>query len=83
VYIQDLVASGRLEEELGAPLDPGRTHVFLCGNPAMIGLPTWDGDTPAFPDTLGVCQQLHERGFTIDHHKVRGNVHYEEFWTER
>lgn len=82
MYIQDLVASGRLEEELGSPLDPASTHVFLCGNPAMIGLPTWDGDVPTFPDSLGVCQQLHERGFTIDHHKTRGNVHYEEYWTE-
>lgn len=83
MYIQDLVATGRLEEELGAPLDPDNTHVFLCGNPAMIGLPTWDEDTPVFPEPLGVCQQLYERGFTIDHRKTRGNVHYEEFWTER
>lgn len=83
IYIQDLVASGRVEEELGAPLDPATTHVFICGNPAMIGLPTWTDDDPTFPEPLGVCQQLHERGFTIDHRKTRGNVHYEEFWTER
>jgi ferredoxin--NADP+ reductase len=83
VYIQDLLESGRLEEELGAPLDPENTHVFLCGNPAMIGLPKWTDDEMAFPETLGVCQQLHERGFTIDHRKVRGNVHYEEYWTDR
>jgi ferredoxin--NADP+ reductase len=83
VYIQDLIASGRLEEELGAPLDPANTHVFLCGNPAMIGLPKWTDVGPEFPETLGVCQQLHERGFTIDHRKERGNVHYEEYWTER
>jgi ferredoxin--NADP+ reductase len=83
VYIQDLIESGRLEEELGAPLDPGNTHVFLCGNPAMIGLPKWTDDEMAFPETLGVCQQLHERGFTIDHRKERGNVHYEEYWKDR
>ena len=83
VYIQDLVTSGRIEEELGAPLDPSRTHVFLCGNPAMIGLPKWSDEEMVFPDTLGVCQQLHEKGFTIDHRKVRGNVHYEEYWTEK
>jgi ferredoxin--NADP+ reductase len=83
MYLQDLVASGRLEEELGAPLDPETTHVFLCGNPAMIGLPEWAEEGPVFPETLGVCQQLHERGFTIDQRKTRGNVHYEEFWTER
>lgn len=82
VYIQDLILSGRLEEELGASLDPATTHVFLCGNPAMIGIPRWEEDgTAVFPETLGVCQILSERGFTIDHRKERGNVHYEEFWT--
>ncbi len=84
VYIQDLVVSGRLEEELGAPLDPGTTHVYLCGNPSMIGLPSWDGDgTLLFPEVLGVCQILHERGFTISRRRERGNVHYEEYWKTR
>ena len=82
VYIQHLIQSGRLEEELEASLDPANTHVFLCGNPAMIGLPTWDDDagTKEFPETLGVCQILHDRGFTIDHRRDRGNIHYEEYW---
>lgn len=85
VYIQDMITSGRLEEELGAPLDPSNTHVFLCGNPSMIGLPVRDEDagTMEFPETLGVCQILDERGFTIDHRKERGNVHYEEYWKDR
>lgn len=82
VYIQDLVRNGKLEEILGAPLDPDDTHVFLCGNPAMIGLPKWEDDTPIFPEPEGVCELLHERGFTIDHLKTKGNVHYEEYWTE-
>jgi ferredoxin--NADP+ reductase len=72
-----------VEEELGAPLDPDNTHVYLCGNPAMIGLPKWDDDAMTFPEVLGVCQQLHDRGFTIDHGRKRGNVHYEEYWTDR
>jgi ferredoxin--NADP+ reductase len=83
LYLQDLIESGRLEEELGATLDPRNTHVFLCGNPAMIGLPKWTEDGLVFPETLGVCQQLHDRGFTIDHRKERGNVHYEEYWKDR
>ena len=83
VYIQDMITSGRLEEELGRPLDPANTHVFLCGNPAMIGLPKWSGDEMTFPEVVGVCQLLHERGFTIDHGKARGNVHYEEYWKDR
>jgi len=84
VYIQDLITSGRLEEELGTDLDPETTHVFLCGNPAMIGLPKWGDDgSMQFPEPKGVCQILHDRGFTIDHLDRRGNVHYEEFWKER
>ncbi len=83
VYIQDMITSGRLEEELGRPLDPASTHVFLCGNPSMIGLPKWEGDEMSFPAVVGVCQLLHERGFTIDHGKARGNVHYEEYWKDR
>lgn len=83
VYIQDLIQSGRLEEMLEVPLDPQTTHVFLCGNPAMIGLPKWDDDdTMHFPERLGVCELLAKRGFTIDHRKVRGNVHFEEYWKE-
>jgi len=85
VYIQDMITSGRLEEELGNPLDPTRSHVFLCGNPAMIGIPLRDDDTGEmeFPEPTGVCEILHERGFTIDHRKERGNVHYEEYWKDR
>jgi ferredoxin/flavodoxin---NADP+ reductase len=80
VYIQDYLKSGALEMEFGVELEPSNTHVFLCGNPAMIGLPEWTADGPVFPETLGVCQLLHERGFTIDHRRERGNVHYEEYW---
>jgi ferredoxin/flavodoxin---NADP+ reductase len=84
VYIQDLVADGTVETLLEAPLDPKTTHVFVCGNPAMIGLPRWDDDgTLHFPETVGVCQLLHERGFTLDHRRERGNVHYEEYWKDR
>jgi ferredoxin--NADP+ reductase len=84
VYIQDMLESGDVEKELGASLDPETTHVFLCGNPAMIGLPKWDDDgTMHFPELRGVCEILHERGFKIDHLRERGNVHYEEYWKDR
>jgi ferredoxin/flavodoxin---NADP+ reductase len=79
-YIQDVVRDGELEAMLAHGLDPRRTHVFLCGNPAMIGLPEWSGHTPTFPEVEGVVEILHKRGFTIDHRGVIGNVHYEEYW---
>ncbi len=81
VYIQDLIESGALEEQTGIELDPTTTHVFLCGNPLMIGLPEWGEDgTPVFPEPKGVSEILVDRGFTLDHGREVGNIHYEEYW---
>lgn len=84
VYIQDLITSGQLEERLGQALDPRRTHVFLCGNPKMIGVPEKDRATGArvFPTPPGVIEILEKRGFRMDlpSQKIKGNLHYEEFW---
>jgi len=47
VYIQDLITSGQLET---APRRRARLrehHVFLCGNPKMIGVPEVDRATGA------------------------------------
>jgi ferredoxin--NADP+ reductase len=84
VYIQDLITSGQSEEQLGDKLDPARTHVFLCGNPKMIGVPLVDRETGAqvFPQPPGVIEILEQRGFRVDNHhtRTRGNIHFEEFW---
>lgn len=85
VYIQDLISSGQLEEILGRPLDPATTHVYLCGNPAMIGIPVAgpEGGEPQYPKPLGVIEILESRfGFQRDvpAKKFRGNIHSEEYW---
>jgi ferredoxin--NADP+ reductase len=83
VYIQDLLVSGQAEGELGAPLDPARTHVFLCGNPKMIGVPQKDRETGqrVYPTPPGVIEILEKRGFKADQgSKERGNIHFEEYW---
>jgi ferredoxin/flavodoxin---NADP+ reductase len=84
VYIQDLITSGQLEQQLGAALDPAKTHVFLCGNPKMIGIPTLDRETGqrVYPKPPGVIEILEGRGFRVDDSrgKVRGNIHYEKYW---
>jgi ferredoxin--NADP+ reductase len=84
VYIQDLIVSGELESRLGQPLDPARTHVFLCGNPSMIGVPTRDRSTGEriYPKPAGVVEILEKRGFLADQpqNKIKGNVHFEEYW---
>ena len=84
VYIQDLLASGELEKHLGESLDPARTHVFLCGNPKMIGVPEKDRQTGerVYPRPTGVVEILEQRGFKTDQPniKFKGNIHYEEYW---
>jgi ferredoxin--NADP+ reductase len=84
VYIQDLISSGRLQEELGQPLDPSRTHVYLCGNPNMIGVPVKDprSGKRTYPQPTGVIELLEQRGFQVDqpHAKIKGNIHFEEYW---
>jgi ferredoxin--NADP+ reductase len=83
VYIQDLITSGQLEERLGVPLDPTTTHVFLCGNPKMIGVPIKDKETGErkYPTPLGVIEILEKRGFQADQgSKAKGNIHFEEYW---
>ncbi len=79
-YLQTLVSDGVLESEYGIELDPERTDVFLCGNPSMIGLPEEVDGQLRYPDTTGVVELLSQRGFTLDHRKQRGNVHFEEYW---
>lgn len=84
VYIQDLITSGQLEERLGHTLNPEHAHVYLCGNPKMIGLPTIDRATGEshFPQPQGVVEILEKRHFRIDQPsiKLKGNIHYEEYW---
>jgi ferredoxin--NADP+ reductase len=79
-YVQDVIREDVLTDRFGFHLDPTRTHVYLCGNPAMIGLPVWEDDRPVFPEPPGVVELLVERGFTLDRRGVRGNLHYEEYW---
>ncbi len=84
VYIQDLITSGQLEEKLGDTLDSTRTHVFMCGNPKMIGVPEVDKATGerSYPKPLGVIEILEARGFTLDQpsQKLKGTIHFEEYW---
>jgi ferredoxin--NADP+ reductase len=84
VYIQDLLTSGEMERQVGTHLDPASTHVFLCGNPKMIGVPEKNRETGAiaYPQPPGVIEILTRRGFQLDQpsQKFRGNIHYEEYW---
>jgi ferredoxin--NADP+ reductase len=80
-YLQDYFESGTFEHESGVPLDPRRTHVFLCGNPAMIGAPWLDAHGGQFfPTPMGMIEVLSRRGFCPDEKSQPGNIHYEKYW---
>lgn len=79
-YIQETIESGELEEVLGATLDPKNTHVYMCGNPSMIGAPDHVDGVEVLPKSQGAVGLLLERGFKIDARKEPGNVHFETYW---
>ena len=78
--VDSLITDDVFGTEHGIALDPATTHVFLCGNPAMIGLPEEVDGAVTYPETTGVVELLAARGFTLDHRNQRGNIHFEEYW---
>ena len=81
LYIQDLIRTGQLEQRIGQALDPGSTHVFLCGNPNMIGIPKKGSDGQYhYPNPTGVIELLESRGFRGDRPREPGNIHFEQYW---
>ncbi|TWT97085.1 Ferredoxin--NADP reductase [Botrimarina colliarenosi] len=81
VYVQDLLGSATASAQLGFDLDPRTTKVFLCGNPAMIGIPHKDGHPEGrYPTPRGTVEALEALGFQADEPKKPGNIHYEKYW---
>lgn len=62
--LQTVYKSGRLAKDADIDLNPNSTHMFLCGNPAMIGLRR-PQDPPL--DQPGMLQLLIENGFRSLH----------------
>jgi ferredoxin--NADP+ reductase len=79
-YLQDFVTTFELDARLGEKLDPTRTHVYLCGNPVMIGAPPRSAGAGQQPKPAGMIEALQRRGFRMDEPGRRGNIHFETFW---
>ena len=79
VYIQDLMQSGEFEEHTGIELNAKNTHVYMCGNPSMIGVPNYRGEK-TYPSPTGMVEILEKRCFKADYRKEKGNIHFEEYW---
>lgn len=79
-HLQDAVASGRIERESSAALDPAQAQVFLCGNSTMIGA---QHAAPSTPPTIlpgSMLDLLSQRGFQRPEAGQSGNVHFERYW---
>lgn len=80
-YLQDVIQPGTFEKEFGWAIDPARTHVFLCGNPDMIGIPEKNSEGGYdFPETKGMIESLTEQGLVLAHGREPGNIHFEKYW---
>jgi ferredoxin--NADP+ reductase len=65
--VVDAMEPLRYRELVGAVLDHGESHVYVCGNPSMIE------DLEA---------SLSARGFRKHTRGHAGNLHLEKYWTD-
>jgi len=76
--LQELFRDGRLETSAGFRLDAGRSHVFLCGAPGMIGAPHFENGRRAYPITTGMIELLErDRGLHAGGSGQRVDIHFE------
>ncbi len=67
--VSGLFRDGVYERLVGVPLDPRRTHVFLCGNPAMID--ELEAELTADGGAGFVTKTPRQKD---------GNLHFERYW---
>jgi ferredoxin--NADP+ reductase len=81
-YLQQYFSEGHLKRIAGIDLSPANTHVFLCGNPAMIGFVP-KGAPPL--EQPGMLQLLLAAGFHEHHEHLKqppgaGSIRFEKYW---
>lgn len=68
------------KQEIGWPMSSENTHIFLCGDPRMIGAPVklgaWKYEYPEY----GLMRILEEFQFTPVTRFQPGNISYESYW---
>jgi len=77
-YLQRLFQSGQLAELAGTELTPKTTHVFLCGNPDMIGYVPPGADIPERPGMLPLLRQAGFRDGDVP--DGPGVIRFEKYW---
>lgn len=67
-------------ETIGFPLEAESCHVFLCGDPAMIGAPKKKGGWAVEEQRLSLVRLLNNRGFMTETKFQMGKITYESYW---
>lgn len=81
LYLQDLVHREKFRTLIKGHVVPLGTHAYICGNPAMIGLPKRNSDgTLTFPTPKGMVETLIELGLRLDEPHRPGTIHFEKYW---
>ena len=70
---------GYSQESLGFALRPQDCHVFLCGDPDMIGAPRKKGAWACEPSG-GAIKVLEAFAFSVNTKFKQGNIEYETYW---
>ena len=81
IRIQQFIANDRLEKEFNIQITPETSKFFLCGNPAMIGIPSFKGGQITFTASGGTVELLVKKyGLAIHHGHTPGQIYYEKYW---
>ncbi len=80
-HLQDVVKREDYRRLIEGRFDPLTTHAFVCGNPAMLGLPQRDPDGRlSFPKPRGMVETLVDLGLRLDEPHRPGTIHFEKYW---
>ena len=80
-YLQELIHRQDYRMLLEDRFDPLTTHAFVCGNPAMIGVPARNSlGGLTFPEPRGMVETLVDLGLRPDEPRRPGHIHFEKYW---
>ena len=80
--IQKFIEEGGLEREFDLTISRDNSRIFLCGNPAMIGIPHYEKDgSYRFDENGGTTELFCNRyDLTIHHGHTPGEIYFEKYW---
>jgi len=71
---------GFCSDTIGFPLTAESSHIFLCGDPGMIGAPKKRGGWEVEERQLSLVGLLNDNGFVTETKFQTGNITFEAYW---